>query len=104
MHSNAMLLAISHCKTLREAMELIPRAEWGLRYPLVHNGWVIGLVDLVAPEAWYKAAANADGFRSVPGRWKLVPHPTPIRHTVGVGQCGDSHAILEPEVVKEANG
>jgi hypothetical protein len=93
MHSTATLLAVSHCKRLEETLELIPRADWGLRYPLVHNGWVIGLVDLLAVEVWYKAACNEDGCRAVPGRWRLIPIPTSIddpRHTMGW-----SHAVLD---------
>ena len=92
MNDNALLLAISHCKRLEEAMELIPRADWGLRYPLVHQGWIIGLVDLLSPEVWYKAACNEDGCRAVSGRWRLIPIPTDILAPRAV--MGWSHAVL----------
>ncbi len=93
MHSNMTLLAVSHCKRLEEALELIPRAEWGLRYPLVHQGYVIGLVDLLAVEVWYKAACNEDGCRPIPGTWKLVPLPTGVDDDRSV--MGWSHAVLD---------
>lgn len=92
MHDNSLLLAVSHCKRLEEALGIIPRDEWGLRYPLVHQGFVIGLVDLMAVEVWYRAACNEDGWRAIPGRWRLIPLPTGIDAPRPV--MGWSHAEL----------